>query len=39
LRQVVRDADMGKRLADVLVKVWRKDRQESWLLIHLEVQG
>lgn len=39
LRQVVRDAEMGKRLADVLVKVWRTDGQESWLLIHIEVQG
>jgi len=39
LRQVVRDAELGKRLADVLVKVWRKDGQESWLLVHIEVQG
>ena len=39
LRQVVRDAELGKRLADVLVKVWRKDGQENWLLIHIEVQG
>jgi hypothetical protein len=39
LRQVVRDAEMGKRLADALVKVWREDGQESWLLIHIEVQG
>ncbi len=39
LRQVVRDAELGKRLADVLVKVWRKSGQESWLLIHIEIQG
>lgn len=39
LRQVVRDAEVGKRFADVLVKVWTKDGQESWLLIHIEVQG
>ena len=39
LRQVVRDAELGKRLADVLVKVWRHDGEESWLLIHIEVQG
>jgi SOS response regulatory protein OraA/RecX len=39
LRQVVRDADLGTRLADVLVKVWRHDGTENWLLIHIEVQG
>ena len=39
LRQVVRDAELGTRLADVLVKVWRHDGEESWLLIHIEVQG
>ena len=36
---MVRDADLGTRLADVLVKVWRHDGEESWLLIHIEVQG
>jgi hypothetical protein len=39
LRQVVRDAELGGRLADVLVKVWRHDGEERWLLIHIEVQG
>ena len=39
LHQVVRDAELGKRLADVLVKVWRHDGSENWLLIHIEIQG
>lgn len=39
LRQVAGDAELGTRLADVLVKVWRHDGEESWLLIHIEVQG
>jgi hypothetical protein len=39
LRQIVRDAELGKRLADVLVKVWKLDGTENWLLIHIEVQG
>jgi hypothetical protein len=39
LRQVVADAELGTRLADVLVKVWRHNGEESWLLIHIEVQG
>jgi hypothetical protein len=39
LQQVVRDADLGKRLVDKLVKVWRKDGTETFVLIHLEVQG
>src|SRR5437762_8573588 len=39
LQQVVRDARIGRRLADKLFKVWRKDGSEAWLLIHIEVQG
>ncbi len=38
LQQVVRDAELGKRFADKLVKVWRLDGQELWVLIHIEVQ-
>jgi hypothetical protein len=39
LQQVVRDARTGKRLADKLFKVWRKDGRQAWLLIHIEIQG
>jgi hypothetical protein len=39
LQQVVREAELGRRLADKLVKVWRRDGQETWVLIHIEVQG
>ncbi|WP_159785766.1 transposase [Sodalinema gerasimenkoae] len=38
-QQIVRDAELGKRLVDKLVKVWRKDNQEALVLIHLEVQS
>ena len=39
LQQVVRDAELGRRLADKLVKVWRNNGEEVWVLIHIEVQG
>jgi hypothetical protein len=39
LQQVVRDAELGRRLADKLVKVWRMDGQDEWILVHVEVQG
>ena len=39
LQQVVRDAELGRRLADKLVKIWRKDGAETWVLIHVEVQS
>src|SRR5262245_12470271 len=39
LQQVVRDAELGRRFADKLVKVWRKSGTEQWVLIHIEVQG
>jgi hypothetical protein len=34
LQQVVRDAELGRRLADKLVKVWRTGGEEVWVLIH-----
>lgn len=39
LQKVVRDAEVGRRLADKLVKVWLNNGQEAWILIHVEVQG
>lgn len=39
LQKVVRDATLGRRFVDKLVKVWRKTGKEAWILIHIEVQG
>jgi hypothetical protein len=39
LHQITRDADMGSRLADKLLKVWKKNGQETWVLVHVEVQA
>jgi hypothetical protein len=39
LRQVVRDAELGKRLTDKLVKVWQRSGEETWVLIHIEIQS
>ncbi len=39
LAQVVRDAELGRRLADKLVKVYRTGGDEVWVLVHVEVQS
>jgi len=39
LQRVIRDAEIGRRLVDKLVKVWKKDGSEAWVLIHIEIQG
>ena len=39
LQQIVREAELGLRLADKLFKVWRLDGEEAWVLIHAEVQN
>jgi hypothetical protein len=39
LQQVVQDAELGRRYADKLVKVFARDGTETWVLIHVEVQG
>lgn len=39
LQQVVRDAELGRRLADKLVKIYLIGGEEAWVLIHIEVQS
>ena len=39
LQQVVGDAEVGRRDADKLIKVYTHAGRETWVLIHVEVQG
>ena len=39
LAQVVQDAELGRRYADKLLRVFLIDGSEEWLLVHIEVQG
>ncbi|MFA7242385.1 MAG: hypothetical protein WC091_19910 [Sulfuricellaceae bacterium] len=39
LRQVVRDAEIGKRIADALIQATLLTGAEEWVYIHIEVQG
>ena len=39
LRAVVQDAELGTRFVDKLVRVSMLNGDESWIYIHLEVQG
>ncbi|MGD1867350.1 MAG: hypothetical protein ACFB0D_22605 [Phormidesmis sp.] len=39
LQQIVREAEIGRRLADKLVKVWKKTGEQVWVLVHIEVQS
>jgi hypothetical protein len=39
LQPIIRGAAHGRRYVDKLVKVYLKDGQERWILIHIEVQG
>ena len=39
LQQVVRDAELGRRLVDKLVKLYRIAGEETWVLVHIEVQS
>ncbi|MEW6278008.1 MAG: hypothetical protein AB1758_05250 [Candidatus Eremiobacterota bacterium] len=39
LRQMVRDAEVGTRRADLLVRVHRRDGGDAWVLAHVEFQS
>jgi hypothetical protein len=39
LRQVLRDAELGKRFADALVQVRLSSGEARWIYIHIEIQG
>ena len=39
LQKVVRDAKLGRRWADSLVRVTGRDGHEDWVLVHVEVQS
>ena len=39
LQQVAREAALGRRYVDKLVRLYRKNGHEEWVLVHIEVQG
>ena len=39
LQAVVRDAELGKRFVDKLIRVSLRNGDEKWIYIHIEVQG
>ncbi|NEO28751.1 MAG: hypothetical protein F6K03_18220 [Kamptonema sp. SIO4C4] len=38
-QKIVRETETGRRDSDKLVKVWRLNGEETWVLIHIEVQS
>jgi hypothetical protein len=38
-QKIIRDASIGRRYVDKLVKVWLVGGEEIWLLIHVEIQA
>ena len=39
LRRITREAKIGRRFADKLIRVWKISGEETWVLIHVEVQA
>jgi hypothetical protein len=38
LQKIIRQAEIGRRYVDKLVKVWRRNGEATWVLAHVEVQ-
>ena len=39
LQQISPESEQGRRVVDKLVKVWRTNGQDEWVLVHIEVQS
>ena len=39
LSQITRDAEVGKKIVDKLVKVWKLTGEETWVLLNVEIQS
>ena len=39
LQEITHDAETGRLLADKLVKVWLTTGEETFVLVHIEIQG
>jgi hypothetical protein len=39
LQQIAPEAEAGRGTVDKLVKVWTRDGEEAWVLVHVEVQS
>lgn len=39
LQQIAPESEQGRRVADKLVKVWRTNGRDEWVLVHVEVQS
>lgn len=35
----MRDAELGKRIADKLAQVWLNSGENLWVLVHIEIQN
>lgn len=39
LQQITPESEQGRRIADKLVKVWRNNGRDEWVLVHVEFQS